>query len=368
MNIAWFIIVTFLIIGVQTFVYTKWGLKRIQYQRSFSEKFVFEGDSIEMVDEVANLKFLPMPWLRLESKIDASLKFRKQSDTDNDVDGNDFHRTLFSLLPYQKITRKQYVTCEKRGFYRFEAVSLSTGDVFGFSSTFRQIPSTAEVIVYPKIVSMKELPLPAHSWLGDITVRRWIIEDPFLHSGVREYANGDSMNTVNWKATARTSRLQVTKKDFSADHHLMIYLNFNQSEDHWLPITDIALMEKGISYAASVANYAIEQGISTGFACNSYLDKQEKEAIRIEPEQSKQQLTFILETLAKVKLDTSKSFNYFLKEDIENKLKGTDVLLITAVVTESMRASIKRLEAQGNAIKILMLKQGEIVREEVSAR
>src|SRR5690625_3278133 len=194
MSIAWFIFVTLVVVGLQSFVYERWGLSHIKYTRSFSEVAVVEGEEIEMVDEISNKKLLPVPWLRLESKISKFLQFQTQSDTDHKIDHGGFHRTLFSLMPYQKVRRRQYLTCTKRGYYHFENVDISTGDVFGFGEIFKSIKASAEIIVYPRLVALEDIPLPSHSWLGEIVVRRWIIEDPFLTSGVRDYHYGDPLN------------------------------------------------------------------------------------------------------------------------------------------------------------------------------
>lgn len=365
MSIAWFIFATIVVIGIQGYVYHKWGLSHIEYHRSFSRRAVFEGERIEMVDEISNKKLLPIPWLRLESKINDRLQFRKQSETDNDISGGDYHRTVFSLLPYQKVKRTQELTCTKRGFYQFQTVSITTGDVFGVGEAFTSMPSKAEIIVYPSLIAPDEFPLPAHSLLGDLVVRRWIIEDPFLISGVRDYAFGDSLNAINWKATARTNRLQVSKKDFSADHHLMIYVNFNQTDDFRVPITDENELEKALSYAASFSQYAIMNGVQTGFGCNAYVDENEKKSVRIQPENSKQQLTYLLETMAKVKIGTSTFFDFFLEEDVKQNLEGTDILLITSIMTERMREIIKQLESKGNAVEILNLEEEKLYREAV---
>src|SRR5699024_9228119 len=149
-----------------------------------------------------------------------------------------FHKSLFSLKPYKKITRWHDVTCLKRGDYRMETVTMTSGDPLGFNPKHRVINvSNANILVYPNLVPLGDIPFPTHSWMGYITVRRWIVEDPFLTAGVREYTHGDSMNAINWKATARTGNLQVNKKDFTADPHLMIYLNFDDiEEDIWKPV------------------------------------------------------------------------------------------------------------------------------------
>ncbi len=350
-SLAWFIFITLIVIGVQAYIYGKWGLTGITYKRSFSERAVFAGEEIEMVDELVNEKILPLPWVRLESRISHHLEF-----IDEDLQGRgDLHRTLFSLLPYQKIRRRQPLICLKRGHYQFDRVEISTGDPFGYGEDFIRKPSPAEVIVYPSLTAIEDIPLPSHNWLGEVIVRRWIMEDPFLTAGVRDYTAGDSLNTINWKATARTNQLQVTKKDFSADHYLMIYVNFNQTGDIWLPVVDEDLLEKALSYAASIADFSISKGVSTGFGCNSYIGKKSMNTIRIEPENSQQQLMYILETMAKLNLDANKSVSVFLEEDIENEVSGKDILIITSTVSNKMKAQIETLKSFGNAVEIITM-------------
>lgn len=360
MSIAWFIVITLFVIGFQSFIYNKWGLSRVTYTRFFSEVSVFEGEAIQMTDEISNKKLLPLPWLRLEAKFDGNLQFQQWQGNHKDgqqseiVHGN-YHRMLFSLLPYQKVRRKQHLICIKRGFYQFENIDLSTGDIFGFGEVSRNLQSPTEITVYPSLLSIDDIPLPTNSWLGDVVVRRWVIEDPFLTAGVRDYTAGDPLNAINWKATARTNQLQVTKNDFSADHYLMIYMNFNQTGDIWHPIIDKDLIEEAISYVATIAEFSISKGIRTGFGCNAYIGQKTSETIRIEPEHSKRQLTYIFETLAKVEVNANKSINSFLKEDIDLKIAGKDILIITAHVSNEMKDNINRLEELGNSVELMRL-------------
>lgn len=365
MTIAWFIFITFVVIGFQSYVYQKWGLTKVEYKRSFSEYAVVQGESVEMIDEISNKKLLPLPWLRLESKISQHLQFQVDEESDHAIDHGGFHRTLFSLMSYQRIRRRHYLICDKRGHYRFGRVDISTGDIFGFSEAVDHVQAEAEIIVYPRLTPLDEIPLPSHSWFGDIVVRRWIIEDPFLTSGVREYLPGDSLNSIHWKATARTNQLQVSKQDFTSDHHLMIYLNFNQTGDIWMPIVDEDLIEESISYVASIAQYAIVNGIETGLGCNSYTSDQPDQSIRIQPENSRQQLTYLFETLAKVEVTSHESIDVFLNEDIEKKVSGIDILLVTATVTEKMEEHIEKLEELGNAVEILLLESEEVQKKAI---
>lgn len=365
MSIGWFVFVLILVIFIQSRIFRKRGLKNIEYHRFFSRNSCVEGETIEMIDEVINRKLLPIPWLRIESRLSEHLKFQNEQYPDHVIHHGGFHRTLFSLMPYQKIRRRHLLTCTKRGHYRLQDVQMTTGDLIGFDETFERVESKAEIIVYPKLVPLEDIPLPSHSWLGDLVVRRWIIEDPFLSSGVREYQAGDPLHSIHWKATARTNELQVMKKEYTADHYLMIYINFNQTGDIWMPIVDEGLIEQSISYAATIAQYAIRKGIPVGIGCNSYISEDRRESIRIQPESGKYHLAHLFETLAKVKVTSHQSIDSFLREDVQLKVRGVDFLVITSIVTDSMRQQMDQLEALGNAVEVLPLDSEEVTKKAV---
>ncbi|WP_407270981.1 DUF58 domain-containing protein [Radiobacillus sp. PE A8.2] len=358
MSIPWLIFILIVVIIGQSYVLNKWGLRRIEYKRSFVPEPVFVGDEIEMVDEIANKKWLPILWLRLESKLHPNLQFVSEQQQ-QEIQDETFHRTLFTMMPFQRIKRRQKLVCKKRGYYRFESVSMTTGDVFGYSQSFQHFDAIVELTVYPKIVSIDDIPLPSHSWLGDLLVKRWIIEDPFLVTGVREYVRGDALNTINWKATARAGNFQVNQKGHTSDHQLLIYVNFDQTDDIWLPIADQELVEQGLSYAASIANFALAKGISTGFGSNSYLVEPFGKFQRIQPSTrtasnfGNNQLTYILDTMAKLKMDRSMSFEQFLQEDLNRNLTNTDIIIITSMTTQKMEARIQELKANGNAVEMV---------------
>ena len=77
MKIHWIIFVALVIISLQAWIARKWMLKGISYNRFFSVYRAFEGQEIEMVERISNKKLLPVPWLRIESKISENLEFQK---------------------------------------------------------------------------------------------------------------------------------------------------------------------------------------------------------------------------------------------------------------------------------------------------
>lgn len=362
MSLSWFLFITGIVLIIQSVIYKRWGLTGLTYSRSFSTSAVFEGEETEMVERILNNKLLPIPWLRIESKINPNLKFHQQSDMA--IKYNEFHQSLFSLMPYTGITRRHQILCQKRGCYRLSSAAMTCGDAFGLQELFRDFKVDAELLVYPKLTPLNEIPFPSHSWMGDITVKRWIVEDPFIISGVREYQFGDPLNRISWKASARTGTFKVYNRDYTADPKIMILLNIDLSESMWQAVTDEDWVERGISYSAAIAQSAIEKGIPVGFGSNAYQIDNEERPIRIAPQPGREQMTYIFEMLAKMIIARSCTFFTFLEEELEMDSGSMDILLITAYVSERMEDQINKLRLKGHSVDIIHLGQETDERED----
>ena len=83
------------------------ALRGLTCTRAFSRREVFEGDEGELVEVISNDRPLIVPWLRVESRISRHLQFGRQENLD--VSGSMYHKSLFTLMPYQRITRRHRV-------------------------------------------------------------------------------------------------------------------------------------------------------------------------------------------------------------------------------------------------------------------
>lgn len=358
-SLGWFVIITVVLAMIQSEIYRRWGLSKVQYMRRFNKEAVPEGEFIELVERIYNRKLLPLPWLRVESKMHPNLEFQSQENLD--IKHDQYHKSLFSLMPYTGITRRHRIKCKKRGLYRLNSAALTCGELFGIQDISKTFRFNTQVIVYPKILPMEEVPLPSHSWQGDVTIRRWIVDDPFIISGVREYGYGDPLNKVNWKATARVGSLQVHNNDFTAQPNILIYLNVDIAESMWEAVTDIDRIEKGISYAATIADYAIAKGMDVGFGSNAYIKEHEGEPVRVRPGKGDRQLIHLLEVMAKLEIARSVTFYTFLESDIQSGITGNDILILTCFVSERMEDQIRLLRQRGNAVEVMLLtEEGDI--------
>jgi len=357
MAIHWLLLVAGLVIALQVALFRRGVLKRLSYERYFDREACFAGDEVQMVERIGNRKLLPVPWLRLEAVLPASLRFYGQHEVGIDS-GNMYqnHKSLFSLMPYTEVTRRHQVQCMKRGHYNMNSVAMTSGDLLGLVSESAQLHPDCRITVYPKPIPIEEVPLPSSSWLGETLVKRWIVEDPFMVVGVREYRIGDPLGSVHWKSTAKSGKLHVHQRGFSADRKLMIYLNIDDSATMWNVVTIPALIERGIVYVASVAEQAIRQGIPTGLRCNGRLiDGPLHQPVMTEAHTGSSHMTLIFEALAKLELRRSVPCAELLEYAADRGEANTDCLLITAYVDDRLQLAIDRLRRLGNAVDVMLL-------------
>lgn len=359
MSISWILIITIALFLLQHLLFARWGFRGLRIERTFSTTHCHAGDDIVMIETIVNRKLAPIPWLRLESTIHAGLHFAKMSNlavSSGALFQN--HRSLFSLMPYTRIVRRHGVNCSKRGWYKLETVAASMGDLVGVQAASAIHRMQLELLVYPRLVSRDDIPLLSSRWQGDITVKRWIMPDPFLVSGAREYRFGDTMNSIHWKATARSQKLQVYNRDFTADPRLLLAVNTQITETMWDAVTDPELVEIALSYAATLAEYAVSQGIPVGFGYNGSLQGQPGVPVYLAPEGGWPHLEHLFEKMAKLSISCSRSFEDFLDQGIEQEGTAMDIILLTSFVSKGIEESIVRLESLGHSVFIIPLQHG----------
>jgi len=357
MTIIWLIGFIAALIGLQGLVYRRLALSGVSYERYFDQSTVFAGEQIAVVERLVNRSLLPVPWLRVEAMFSVHLQFASQGVEVMVGQAFQYHRSIISLGPLSQLTRCHTITCLRRGYHHMDAVAITSGDAFGVATKTMTLRPHSNLLVYPRILDIQDLSQLFHSLQGDFVVRRWIVSDPFLTAGVREYQPGDPYTQVNWKATARTGQLQVHQRDFTADDRLLLLVNFECDETMWSAVTDIELVEAGLSLAASIAVLVSMRGLAVGFGCNGWIaDHQDR--VRLAPQTGDAHLEALLATLAKLAVTKCWSFLTLLSDELETSVTGVDFLLVTAFVTPTMQEIIIRLQAAGNSVAVISPRWG----------
>lgn len=345
---GWVLAAVLLALGfLQRWVLSRFGIRGLSYHRRFSKQAAFEGEEAELIEVIRNDRPLFLPWLRAESRISPYLRFGRQDNLS--VVGERYHKSVFTLRPFQQITRRHRVRLTHRGAYDAGNVSLTLGDLLGAEGKGAELYSPARILVYPRLMESEELPLPVSRLQGELIVRRHLLQDPFLINGIRDYRAGDAIRDIHWPATARMGSLQVKTHDDTADTKLLAVINVQMSEGQWGELMDYeqAEIERAISIAATMCVQALRGGVAAGFAANMPMDTDEAPVI-LPPERYASREEELLSAFARLRILRCRNFLSFL--DDLSFLRGTDILLLSAYTSESVEEKIQYLRYLGNTV------------------
>lgn len=212
--------VLLLVFWVQNTLYHGRMFRHLSYRCYFSTDEAYEGDEIELVEELENRKLLPVPWLRSDFTTSKFLDFAGTRSVVTDKDR--YVVSFFMLKSYHKVTRRWKVRCRRRGVFSIEKVSLVATDPLGNNVFSQNVAIGASLTVLPSPTLFEDTDRHVRHLTGDVTVRRHLVSDPFTIAGTREYAESDPLKLVDWLATARVGKLMVRECAYTTSPSLAV--------------------------------------------------------------------------------------------------------------------------------------------------
>jgi uncharacterized protein (DUF58 family) len=348
-----------LLVALVSRVWERYCLVGLGYRRSLEQTRAFFGEVVPLTVEIVNQKPLPLAWLEIEDTIPGGgLSLAPAHVGPSHIPGRRLLTTLLSVRWYERVRRHYRVTCGARGLHPFGPATLRTGDVFGLATQELTVPGEDYLLVYPKIISLEQLGLPASNPFGDAPARRqWLFEDPMRTIGVREYRPGDSPRHLHWKATARApgQALQVKLLEPTTTHRLHVLLNVSTSGQNWSwQGYDPDVLEAAITTAASVASWASERGFMVGLAANAKIFHSSA-AVRLPPSRDPRQLMHVLEALATLVPMPTRAPDSLVELEARALAFGTTVVMVTAVANEALIDRLQRLRRGGHQPVLLLI-------------
>ncbi|MDO4327972.1 MAG: DUF58 domain-containing protein [Lachnospiraceae bacterium] len=262
MGFLWIGAAAFLMFLIQGIVYSRYWDRGLQARLWFAQPALREGERGELKEVVENRKRMPLPVLHVNLQINRSLVFASQENTA--VSDQAYRRDVFSVLPYQQITRTLPFTAAKRGYYPCREVELVGRTLFFQGPFVKKIPQQTSLYVYPKAISMEPVKAACQEMLGEYLWKKRLFEDPFSFQGIRDYEPHDSFRQVNWKAYGRTGQLKVNVFEHTAMAKAEILLNL-KGDSIW---TEELLLEGVIRVGAALAEQWIALGVPVGLQTN----------------------------------------------------------------------------------------------------
>ena len=357
MNVFFTLLVAGVLIVGQMLLFKCAGHRGITVDRQFARTRLFEGEETQMVETIENRRILPVPWLRIETRMPGELLFGKQENLE--IGAQRYHRSVFFMGPWQRVRRIHRVRAMHRGYYAFNSYAVTVGDLLGLNQSTVERSMNRQLIVYPQLLPRYQVQLPASRWQGEAIVKRFINPDLFLYNGIRDYHPGDAIRDVHWGAYARTGELKVKQHDFTAASRLVVLLNVVPRENQWdgADERDREIVEQGIRLAASMMCYALEDGLEVGFGSNGYAKPYEEDTVFLQPASGAQQSELLLEVCARLVVKRVLPFHVFLSR--LPLMQDTDVVILTGYENDLLHAQLDALRARGNTVSLISIGKGE---------
>jgi uncharacterized protein (DUF58 family) len=331
-------------------LWARYSLRRVGYRRVMPEDHAFPGESISVTLRLVNRKPLPLTWIETTDTVPES-GVEDEPLAVAAAPGSAALQWRTGIAGYGRVDRRISLKCGERGVYTLGPVELQSGDPFGLFVSERRDPASSRFIVYPRTVALPQQTLPTRRPFGERTGGLPVYEDPARVAGIRDYRPGDSMRRIDWNATARTGKLQSRVYEPTSSQYMLICVNTQTMEPAWAGYLP-DLFEHGISVAASLARQAFDQRYAVGLLANaSVLDADR--AIRIPPGRRPEQLIRVLEALAVITPFVLGPLAAQIDREEHRLSVGTTIAVITAVMTDDLASTVRRLGRRGHAVVVL---------------
>ncbi|UCE86199.1 MAG: DUF58 domain-containing protein [Deltaproteobacteria bacterium] len=183
--------------------------------------------------------------------------------------------------------RRSYAfAADRRGWFAFQGFRVSTRFPFGLFSKSLYLDAPDRLLVYPRMERLRAPELDGTADPHDADTRTRPTRGAQV-SGLREFAAGDSLRRIHWRATARRGALVVREPEGDAGAEIEVRLRTAGEPE-------AAIFERDVAWAASEIATLIDAELRVGLVTD---------ADRIAPRGGPRQRARLLAFLALVQPD-----------------------------------------------------------------
>ena len=296
----------------------KLALKQVEVDRVYPTR-IFHGETAEVELRVSNRGPLPVPWMALTETVPFDLLPTS-------------FRWATSLRSWETRKAAFRLVGTRRGIYRLGPATLVSGDPFGLFPAQSARSETERLVVYPRIVPLSRLGLPARAPFADLRTARPLFEDPNRVVGVRPYVSGDSARLIHWTASAHQGELLVRRLEHGVGRDTVVLLDLTR---RGLGTSRAQVVELAVTAAASILYHVVTvEGLRAGLRMPGFT---------IPPGGDQGHLMMMLEVLA----GAVAAHDDFRLTDPARLPFGASVVLVTGVLEDRWLAPLQTMRHRG---------------------
>ncbi len=319
--------ITFVLVGLAVVILllqlliTPKASQHLWLHHTFDTVLAEPGETIAFSGRLVNDWFFPILYINFfEYMPDGAVIAGKE-------DNFEMH-SLF-LLPHRSFAHTILFTLPKRGVYKSGKYLVQTGDFLGFSSRTVSGEIRADLTVMPKRCADEPVLKILGGYIGDISVRRFILEDPVLTVGYLDYTGREPMKKISWTHSAKAGRLMVKNSDFTVDANAAVVLNMASGSEEE--------KEKSFEIVRTVCERLEQERIPYQFLSNG-------DAGNLEEGFGKKHMTRLMTNLGRSMLTGYTSFDSLIERCIRERKRSRSYFVISAPLSKADREAIARLQ------------------------
>jgi len=207
------IVLCLLLLGLMTLarMWSRFSLSAARFASVLSQGKAFPGERLRLDLTAENTRLLPL-WLQVAWAPEDSLHAHPAEPAPVRHCG---------LLGYQKVSFRWELAAPPRGVYRLGRPDVRVADPLGFFPREKPSAQEHELVVYPRRVLLRALPIPHRDFFG-LPGAESPVQDPIYILGTRDYQHTQPARHIHWNASARHQRLQ--EKVFEPSHQAKVLL------------------------------------------------------------------------------------------------------------------------------------------------
>src|SRR5687768_7055564 len=215
--------IVMLLLDIARAMWGRGAMERVRYTRRLARDRTAWGEDIPLEIEAWNRSALPLPWVRADDEVSQGVVVRERAVAIGRGGGFTL-RNVWTLAPFERVTRHFHAGAVRRGVFHIGPVDLSLGDLFAREAGGGELATIETFLVRPRVVAttpLRRRDRPS----GVDRSQAGLNEDPSRFAGIREYAPGDPVRRIHARASARLGRPVVKRFEPSREREVLIALD-----------------------------------------------------------------------------------------------------------------------------------------------
>lgn len=328
-----------LTLGVLLIQYFLAGFQRTQlrYEYKFDRLLAEPGQEITMTSTVKNFGRLPLFYVRLAEYFvrDVRVDPKKKQRGKYNRSGEYRTDTSFMLMPYRQYSASLQFSLPHRGVFEVGKYYLQNGDYLGVSAYVHSGELDQKIVVMPERCENADILRVLGGYLGDISVRRFLLEDPILTVGARDYTGHEPLKSIAWVQSARTGKTLVKQYDHTVEANATVLLNLQGGTD--------AEREECLRMTRTVCEELERKRITYDFYTNGDIRTARQDLTWLAKGLGQQHYLTIMYGLGISKCRHHFSLGELVDRATRNRRTGNGYILITPPLAPALEPELRRL-------------------------